>query len=148
VGTIFVFSLGLLYANFMEWYIHKYFFHGFGKKQNSIFAFHLREHHIESRNNKFLDTRVTKRETLGLLAFLSLYLPLYHAAPAFYIALVAYGAAFVIVHKLLHFYPDKAKKYFWWHWNHHMHSQNKSWNVVFPLTDWIAGTLEERQDES
>ena len=99
-------------------------------------------------NKQFLDTRVTKRETLGLLAFLSLYLPLYYAAPAFYIALVAYGAAFVIVHKLLHIYPHVAKKYFWWHWNHHMHNQNKSWNVVFPLMDWITGTLEERQDES
>jgi len=148
VGTVFAFSLGLLYANFMEWYVHKYFFHGLGKKQNSIFAFHLRQHHIESRNNNFLDTRVTKRETLGLLAFLALYLPLYSVVPAFYIALVAYGAAFVIVHKLLHFYPHIAKKYFWWHWNHHMHNQNKSWNVVFPLMDWITGTLEERQDES
>jgi len=132
----------------MEWYVHKYFFHGLGKKQNSIFAFHLREHHIESRNNEFIDTRVTKRETFGLLAFLSLYLPLYYIVPAFYVALVVYGAAFIIVHKLLHRFPHAAKKYFWWHWNHHMHSQNKSWNVVCPLTDWITGTLEERQDES
>ena len=147
MGTVFVFSLGLFYANFIEWFVHKYLFHGLGKKQKSLFAFHLREHHIASRNNEFIDTRVTKRETLGLLAFLSLYLPLYYIVPAFYVALVVYGAAFVIVHKLLHRFPHTAKKYFWWHWNHHMHNQNKSWNVVFPLMDWITGTLEERRDE-
>ena len=148
MGTIFVFSLGLLYANFMEWYVHKYFFHGFGKKQNSVFAFHLRQHHIESRNNKFLDRRVTKRETLGLLAFLALYSPLYHVVPAFYLALVVYGAAFLIVHKLLHIYPHVAKKYFWWHWNHHMHNQNKSWGVVSPLVDILMRTLERRSPDA
>jgi|TARA_Y100000310_G_scaffold224632_1_gene226509 hypothetical protein len=148
VGTIFAFSLGLLYANFMEWYVHKYFFHGLGKKQNSIFAFHLREHHIESRNNQFRDPKVTKRETLGILGLLFLYFPLYYGAPYFYGALVLYGMAFLVVHKLQHIFPHIAKKYFWWHWNHHMHNQNKSWNVVFPLMDWITGTLEERQDES
>jgi len=132
----------------MEWYVHKYFFHGLGKKQNSIFAFHLREHHIESRNNQFRDPKVTKRETLGILGLLFLYFPLYYGAPYFYGALVLYGMAFLVVHKLQHIFPHIAKKYFWWHWNHHMHNQNKSWNVVFPLMDWITGTLEERQDES
>jgi len=146
VGTVLVFSLGLLYANFMEWYVHKYFFHGLGKKQNSIFAFHLRQHHIESRNNEFRDTRVTKRESLGLLALLSLYLPLYYMVPVFYVALAIYGAAFVIIHKLLHIFPSFAKKYFWWHWNHHMHNQNKSWNVVFPFADLVMGTLENRDE--
>ena len=140
--------LGIIYGSFVEWGVHRYLFHKLGRNKNSIFAFHLREHHIASRNNEFIDTRVTKRETLGLLAFLSLYLPLYYIVPAFYVALVVYGAAFVIVHKLLHRFPHTAKKYFWWHWNHHMHNQNKSWNVVFPFTDLIAGTLEERQDES
>ena len=148
MGTVFAFSLGLFYANFMEWYVHKYFFHGLGKKQNSIFAFHLREHHIESRNNQFRDPKVTKREALGILGLLLLYSPLYYTAPYFYGGLVLYGIAFLVVHKLQHIFPHIAKKHFWWHWNHHMHNQNKSWNVVFPLMDWITGTLEERQDES
>ena len=138
--------LGLILGNFYEWVIHKYFFHGFGKKQNSIFAFHLRQHHIESRNNDFFDKRVTKRETLGLAAFLFLYLPLYYVIPAFYVALVAYGAAFAILHKLQHIYPHVAKKYFWWHWDHHMGNQNKSWGVVLPIMDFITGTLESPLD--
>jgi hypothetical protein len=130
----------------MEWFVHKYFFHGLGKNRNSIFAFHLREHHIESRNNEFLDTRVTKRETLGLIAFLYFYSPLYYILPAFYRALVIYGAAFIAVHKFVHIFPHVAKKHFWWHWNHHMHNQNKSWNVVYPLTDLVMGTLENRDE--
>jgi hypothetical protein len=149
MAVIFVFSLGLLYANFMEWCVHKYLFHGLGKNRNSVFSFHLRQHHIDARNNNFLDKRVTKRETLGLMGLLLLHLPIYfYISSPFYIALVLYGIAFTTVHKLLHIFPNFAKKHFWWHWNHHMHSQNKSWNVVFPFTDLVAGTLEERQDES
>ena len=146
--AISIFSLGLLYANFMEWFVHKYLFHGLGKNRNSVFAFHLREHHIQSRNNGFLDPKVTKRETFGILGLLLTHLPLYFYASPFYLALVSYGVAFLVVHKLQHMFPNSAKKHFWWHWNHHMHNQNKSWNVVFPFTDLVAGTLEERQDES
>jgi len=37
----------------------------------------------------------------------------------------------------------KDKKYFWWHWNHHMKNQNKSWAVVVPIMDVLTGTLEK-----
>jgi hypothetical protein len=148
VATICIFSLGLLYANFMEWLIHKHLFHGFGKKKNSLFAFHLREHHIQARNNQFFDTKLTKRETLGLCVLLILQTPLYfYISPAFYAALVVYGSLFAVLHKVQHVNPKFAKKYFWWHWNHHMHNQNKSWNVVLPVTDLITGTLEARHNE-
>ena len=143
MAPFFVFSLGLLYANFMEWFVHKYLFHGLGKKQNSLFAFHLREHHIQARNNQFLDTKLTKRETIGIGALLILHAPLYlYISSIFYAALVFYGALFVVLHKVQHIFPKFAKRYFWWHWNHHMHNQNKSWNVVLPVTDLITGTLE------
>ena len=66
--------------------------------------------------------------------------------PAFYIGLVVYGVAFVTVHKFMHIYPHIAKKYFWWHWDHHMGNQNKSWGVVLPIMDFITGTLESPLD--
>ncbi len=144
---VFGFSLGIVYGNFVEWFVHKYLFHGLGKNKNSIFAFHLREHHIKSRNDNFLDSKFTKREVLGIIGLLLLHMPAYfYISTSFYIATVLYGLAFLIVHKLLHAFPKVAKKHFWWHWNHHMHNQNKSWGVVAPLTDLIAGTLEERQN--
>ena len=50
---------------------------------------------------------------------------------------------FIVLHNLQHKYPEIAKKYFWWHWNHHMKNQNKSWNVVLPIMDILTGTLEK-----
>ena len=55
MGAIFAFSLGLLYGNFVEWFVHRYLFHGLGKDYKSVFAFHLREHHIKSRKDNFFD---------------------------------------------------------------------------------------------
>ena len=37
--------LGYLYATALEWGIHRYLFHGRGKKRGSLFAFHYVEHH-------------------------------------------------------------------------------------------------------
>ena len=77
MGALFVFSLGLLYGNFVEWFVHKYLFHGLGKKYKSVFAFHLREHHIKSRKDNFLDSAVTTRENLGIIGLLLTHLPIY-----------------------------------------------------------------------
>jgi hypothetical protein len=44
-------------ANVVEYSVHRYLFHGFGKKKNSIFAFHLREHHLIARKNNFVDVK-------------------------------------------------------------------------------------------
>jgi len=145
MATIFVFSLGLIYANFVEWFVHRYLFHGLGKNYKSVFAFHLREHHIKSRKDNFFDSTVTKRENLGIIGLLLLHMPIYFfVSPIFYLALALYGIAFLIIHKFLHTFPHFAQRYFWWHWNHHMHNQNKSWGVVSPLIDVILGTLEKR----
>ena len=148
MGALFVFSLGILYANILEWFVHKHLFHGLGKKKGSMFAFHLRDHHIESRNNDFLDLRVTKRETFGILGLLVVHLPIYfHLSSIFYVGLVVYGVLFLVLHKLMHTSPASAQKYFWWHWNHHMRNQNKSWGVVLPLTDLIVGSLEPKEEQ-
>ena len=149
MGTIFAFSLGLLYGNFVEWFVHRYLFHGLGKNYKSVFAFHLREHHIKSRKDNFFDPAVTKRENLGIIGLLLLHLPIYFfVSPVFYMALATYGITFLVIHKFIHTFPRFAYKYFWWHWNHHMHNQNKSWGVVSPLIDVILGTLEKRSSGS
>ena len=149
MGTIFVFSLGLLYGNFVEWFVHRYLFHGLGKSYKSIFAFHLREHHLKSRKDNFLDPTVTKRENLGIIGLLLSHMPIYFfVSPVFYMALVTYGVAFLVIHKFIHTFPRLAHKYVWWHWNHHMHNQNKSWGVVLPVMDLILDTLERRPPDA
>ena len=150
MGPFAMFFLGLLYANFMEWFVHRFLFHGLGKNKKSIFAFHLREHHIIARKNHFVDKSVTIREFLGIVGLVLSHLPLHtvYGWTTFYMAIVIYGGAFLALHKLQHCFPKLAKRYYWWHWNHHMSNQNKSWCVVHPFTDMILGTLEERKDES
>ena len=137
---------GILYGNILEYVVHRYLFHGLGKKKDSMFAFHLREHHIKCRKNDYEDKRFSKVEFLGLLLLLMLHLPLLFVVPSFFGALATYAMAFIVIHNGLHFFPEFGKKYFKWHWNHHMRNQNKSWGVVLPITDIFTGTMEKPRE--
>ena len=143
---ILLFFAGILYANIIEYVIHRYLFHGLGRKRNSVFAFHLREHHLTSRRNGFIDRKVSTNEAIGLPVLVATHLPICAIAPAFFAALVAYGFAFILLHNYQHRHPEFTKKYFPWHWHHHMGNQNKSWGVVMPIMDWVTGTLEKPLD--
>ncbi len=135
-----MFILGLIYGSFLEWGVHKYLFHELGKNKNSIFAFHLREHHINCINNQNEDNRFTLRENLGIAVLTLLHLPIFFFSSSFYYGLAAYGLAFIICHKLIHKNAEWGKKWFPWHWDHHMAHQNHNMNVVIPIADHILGT--------
>ena len=137
--------LAIMYANLLEYTIHRYLFHGLGKSSSSIFAFHLRDHHIISRKNKFVDKRISKKEIIGIIVAILLHTPILYFSPAFFYTVSIYGVLFVAIHNSIHCYPILAKRIFWWHWNHHMSNQNKSWAVVIPITDIITRTLQEKQ---
>lgn len=139
-----LFAAGFCYGSFVEFFIHKKFFHDFGKKRDSLFAFHLREHHLISRRNNFYDLRFSWREALGMPLVLALHLPVLAISTSLYAGMAAYGVLFLIIHNMLHRYPSFAKRFFWWHWNHHMKNQNKSYNVVLPIADLVIGTLEKQ----
>jgi hypothetical protein len=135
-----MFILGLIYGSFIEWSVHRYLFHELGKNKDSIFAFHLREHHINCINNQNEDDRFTLRENLGIAALALLHLPALFLSPSFYCGIVVYGLAFIICHKLIHKNAEWGKKWFPWHWDHHMAHQNHNMNVVMPLADYVLGT--------
>lgn len=139
-----LFMLGFCYGSFVEHFIHKHLFHNMGKKKGGLFSFHLRGHHLVSRRNDFLDKRFSYREALGMPFVLLLHLPALFVSHALYLGMVTYGILFVVIHNILHHFPKFAKRFFWWHWNHHMKNQNKSFNVVLPLADIVLGTLEKR----
>ena len=138
--------LGLLYASFVEWFAHRFLFHGLGRKKNSFFAFHLREHHKNVLKNDYYDIKFSKIELPGILLLLLLHSPILYVSVAFYVSLCLYGVLFIIVHNIIHKKPDIGKRYFTWHWNHHMSNQNKSWGVVCPIFDMLAGTLEKNNE--
>ena len=143
VLSICLFLVGIIIASFIEYSVHKYLFHGLGKKRESVFAFHLRQHHIIARKNNFVDKKVSVHEFLGIPALIILFLPIYFLSTPLFCGMTLYAIAFIVLHNLQHKYPKITKKYFWWHWNHHMKNQNKSWNVVLPIADILTGTLEK-----
>ena len=144
--NLLLFCMGIIYANAIEYIVHRYFFHGFGRKKGSIFSFHLRDHHITARRNGFEDRKVSANEAIGLPILVASHLPVCAFAPAFFSALVVYAVAFGVLHNYQHRHPEFTKKYFPWHWNHHMGNPNKSWGVVLPIMDWLTGTLEKPLD--
>jgi hypothetical protein len=140
----FFFTLaGVFYANLVEYIVHRYLFHGYGKKGSSVFAFHIREHHLTATRNGFIDLRASRKELIGMPIAILIHTPLWLLSPTLFLTVSIYGILFVVIHNMLHRHPVFAKRYFWWHWNHHMRNQNKSWGVVLPLTDIITGTLED-----
>lgn len=143
IFSIFLFVVGLMYANVVEYSVHRYLFHGLGKSKNSIFAFHLRGHHLVCRKNDFLDLKISFFETFGVFILILLQAPIYFILPYMFYGITTYGILFVLLHNYMHKKPEFAKKYFPWHWNHHMKNQNKSWGVVLPVSDILTGTLEK-----
>ena len=134
------FVLGTVYASFLEWWVHKELFHEHGKRKDSIFAYHLRDHHKTAAQNDFIDSKRSYRESLGLLFLVILHLPVCLFSVDFYLATVVYAIAFYILHHYSHSNPDWARKYMPWHWKHHMQSPKKNWNVVLPIADKIMRT--------
>ena len=144
------FILGILYANLMEWVIHKYILHGLGKNKKSFFAFHWNEHHNVCRKNQFMDESYTTchpfegsrlKESVGLLGLVVAHLSVGFISLGFMSALVLYSGAYITLHRYSHVNPTWGKKYMPWHWDHHMgKNQDANWNVVFPLTDWLLKT--------
>ena len=52
--------VGLLYANAVEWLVHRYVLHGPGKNPDSFWRFHWAEHHKNSRKNNMYDADYEK----------------------------------------------------------------------------------------
>ena len=134
------FILGIVYASFLEWWIHKILFHKYGKKRDSWFSFHLRGHHATAKKNNFLDPKFSFREAYGLCLLGFIHIPTCYVSPFFFCATVSYAIAFFVLHNYGHQYPEWAQKYQRWHWKHHMENPNENWNVVLPIADWIMKT--------
>ena len=134
------FILGIVYASFLEWWVHKKLFHEYGRKKNSWFAFHLRDHHATAKKNNFIDERISGREAIDLFALGCVHSVICYISPLFFLATISYALAFFVLHSYGHAHPDWAKKHQSWHWRHHMENPNQNWNVVLPIADRIMKT--------
>ena len=139
-----LFFVGFIHGSLIEYLVHRYLFHGLGKKKDSIFAYHLRDHHLVSRRNDFIDNKLSAHEAIGVVFLIALHVPALFLSAYLFAGIAFYAFLFVVLHNTMHKTPGLAKKYFWWHWNHHMKNQNKSWNVVLPIFDLLTGTLQKK----
>ena len=142
--------LGLLYANAMEWAVHKHVLHDKGRKRGTFWGFHLHAHHKASVLHDFYDedydkpvwsTQARWREAWTLAGITAAHLPLAPVAPLF-TATVAWSAVrYYRVHKRAHLDPAWAREHVPWHVDHHLgrdHDQN--WCVTHPFFDHVMGT--------
>ena len=142
--------LGLAYGNAVEWILHRYLLHGLGKKKKTFFSFHWSEHHKNARQNNMYDPDYAKpflksgppfKETVSLVLFGLLHLPLLPIAPFF--TLTGYYCIFnyLRVHKKAHQDVEWAKQNLPWHRDHHMgKNQDANWCVTKPWFDVVMGT--------
>ena len=149
VGVVISVLLGFIYANFLDWGVHILLHKPKGK---SRFKFHWK-HHKLARKNQNKDPDYSKKlmhnETYLTLLGIALHVPLVFVNAPFACTAMAYGAFYMVIHRLTHTYVEFFKKWMPWHYEHHMgRNQNANWCVVCPLMDHIMNTRVKYLDKS
>ena len=143
-------ELKALYAQLMEWVLHKYVLHGIGKKRDAPFSFHFHEHHRASRTQLFQDDHYKEnpwgwnaagKETYSLIGLAILHLPLAVVFPFFWLGSVLSAVRYFHAHRKAHLDPEWCKRTIPWHYDHHMGTdQNSNWGVRSQMFDRLLGT--------
>lgn len=141
-----------IYASLLEYAIHRYVFHGIGKKRSSRFSFHWHEHHSASRRNGMLEDSYVHRKLawngytreLGAMAFLVVvHLPLLFVLPTAWLAMAAWAVTYHWVHHRTHVDPAWAREHCSWHYDHHMApNMDANFGVTSDWMDHLFGTRE------
>jgi sterol desaturase/sphingolipid hydroxylase (fatty acid hydroxylase superfamily) len=151
---LFTIFLAFIYGNIIEWVLHRYILHGWGKNKKSPFSFHWYSHHKICRKNNNYDpyynnpkSIVVSKEKLGLYFLVILHIPVYFISPVFFIAVALYAIYYYRTHKRMHLDTQWGKKHFPWHRDHHMgRDQDKNWGVTHQWVDKLMGTRKTWKD--
>jgi len=136
--SVLLFLLGLIYANLMEWILHKYILHRMGKNKYSMFHFHIEHHSVCTFNSMADSPSVYEAFYLFLLSLIHVWL-LYFSTWLFLGALsgcILYWG----IHTKAHLDVDWMIKWIPWHYTHHSMYTNANWCVTYPLWDIIFRT--------
>lgn len=144
--------LGLATANAVEWLVHKYVLHGWGRRRGTFWAFHFHEHHRLVRQNDYHDPNYQRfplgwhaqgKEAWALIIASVAVAPLLPVAPFFVVTLWYSAANYYRVHKRSHLDPQWGRTRIPWHYDHHMgRNPNANWCVTRPWFDYLMGTRE------
>jgi len=143
------FCLGLIIANAGEWAMHRYLLHGLGKQINSIWAYHLHEHHIIAKKLNMLDPgyqtppkrwNSQAKELLVLVSILAFHIPFFWWLNGYAWGINIAVVSYYLLHKKAHKDIAWAKRYLPWHYQHHIGNPNSNWCVSYPLFDYLMQT--------
>ncbi len=135
--------IGWVYGHFVEYAAHRWLFHN--RKLKSFFKHHYSQHHARARKGIMLDPLVKDIakdfELRGLLLILLLHSPLFLWYPYLYATLIYSAVSYLVVHRLTHRDDEFARRFYPWHYDHHMaKDQNVNWGVRSQMFDRLFGT--------
>lgn len=143
--------VAFVYGNLLEWLVHKYVLHGWGRARRGYWAYHWHTHHANVRRHGLVDPDyVTGRlsceqrakETLGIWAAALAHAWLIrNALPWAAGAILGYAWLYLYCHEKSHRDAAWARRWLPWHCDHHENRDpDQNWCLTFPLWDWILGT--------
>ncbi len=165
MSQVIIFSLFLILgwclASFIEWFVHKELMHT-KKYMKTPFIRHAAEHHGERKSpgRYYAKTDELKEYHLFETSFMPflwiLHFPIVWLVAQFTGLAGAAGcgmgtALYILGYEIIHWYvhipedfPFYRSKWFQFLLEHHRihhHIPTKNYNVVFPLADWVLGSL-------
>ena len=146
--------LAHVYCTAMEWIVHRFVFHGLGKRKGSRFRFHYHDHHKACRRQAGGDDayegsmfawNAYGREVLGLVVGGLIHLPVAFIYPPIsaitYVYMLWRGFEYHRIHKKSHLDPEWCREHLPGHWDHHMTPHNDAnWCVTNDWFDKLVGT--------
>ncbi len=137
------------YVVSLEWAIHRYIFHGIGKRWKPL-GFHWHQHHRAALQNQGLDPSYDGsvfawsahgREFWAIIVGLVVHLPLLWVAPLGYFTALIAGLNYSRMHSKAHRDPEWCRTHLPWHWDHHMgRNPDANWCVTTDWFDRLMGT--------
>ena len=139
-----------VYSSFLEWFLHRFVLHWLGKKSKNIFSFHWSQHHKTARKNGFKDKAYEDwdssawKEIGSLLALVLLHSPLWLIGLGeMFVFLCLHSITYFWIHRKCHMRPEWCKRWFPWHYKHHLgRNQDSNYGVTNPLFDYVFKTRE------
>ena len=159
--------VGRIFAAGVEWAVHRYIFHGLGRKKGSRFAFHWREHHracrkVEMRDDAYVHGSLFDlsnghaREVWTITVACISFTPGLLVAPGLVVGAIYGGWRYHWCHRQCHLDPAWGKEKMRWHYDHHMApNQDTNWGVsnewfdkwMGTRTPWTGPTRRKRSDD-
>lgn len=151
-GVLLLFLSGFLLFTFIEYLVHRYFFHiepTTPQREKMQYMFHG-VHHEYPRDKKRLAMPMLLSITLAVVSLLFFTFLMGDSGLPFDAGFMSGYASYLLVHYLVHTFrpPKNAFRILWEHHNlHHYKHPDLAFGVSSPLWDLVFGTMPPRKEK-